>query len=238
MGSVVGTLLYYYCRSGCQASVVASFLAFYPPIPTYSVEGESDTCKFVLTEKLNKTAEDLFSQSTFTVHIIETATKTRIPVLYFKHPEAKYTIIFSHGNAVDIGGMIHFFLLLYYRLKVSIAAYDYTGYGPLSTESPTVRPTERQTYRDIEAVFDWLVDSGRVAQPERELLLYGQSVGSGPSCYLAAQAEQPAPRWRLGSARRRRAVAGLVLHSGILSGLRVLTARCLKTSLTSSSSSS
>jgi hypothetical protein len=43
------------------------------------------------------------------------------------------------------------------------------------------------------------------------VILYGQSVGSGPTCYLAAK----------------RVCAGVVLHSPIMSGMRVLTVRHL-----------
>jgi hypothetical protein len=41
------------------------------------------------------------------------------------------------------------------------------------------------------------------------VILYGQSVGSGPTCYLASK----------------RVCAGVVLHSPIMSGMRVLTVR-------------
>ena len=87
----------------------------------------------------------------------------------------------------------------------------FTGYG-VSMQFG-VRPTEKQTYRDIDAVYDWihtcefsstLLPTGNAAN---DLILYGQSVGSGPSCYLASK----------------RSIAGLILHSPILSGLRVLT---------------
>ena len=37
MGGVVGTLSYMYCQSGCQASIVASYLAFHPPNSTYDI---------------------------------------------------------------------------------------------------------------------------------------------------------------------------------------------------------
>lgn len=43
--------------------------------------------------------------------------------------------------------------------------------------------------------------------PASRVVLYGQSVGSGPSCWLAAQ---------------RPDLAGVVLHSPLLSGVRVL----------------
>lgn len=42
---------------------------------------------------------------------------------------------------------------------------------------------------------------------EEDLILYGQSVGSGPTLHLAAQLQK---------------LRGVVLHSAILSGIRVL----------------
>jgi fermentation-respiration switch protein FrsA (DUF1100 family) len=80
--------------------------------------------------------------------------------------------------------------------------YDYSGYGAC-----TGTATDRQAYMDIDAVFDWCVANtpGNV-----RIVLYGQSIGSGPSCYLA-------------TAKRRNSIAGLILHSPILSGVRVLS---------------
>ena len=70
---------------------------------------------------------------------------------------------------------------------------------------PSQQPSEFNTYYDIEAVYDCLKKDYAVRQ--EDLILYGQSVGSGPTLHLAA---------RLQKAR------GVVLHSAILSGLRVL----------------
>uniref|UniRef100_A0A803QSE0 Uncharacterized protein n=1 Tax=Cannabis sativa TaxID=3483 RepID=A0A803QSE0_CANSA len=66
-------------------------------------------------------------------------------------------------------------------------------------------PSESNTYSDIEAVYECLQTQYGVSQ--EDLILYGQSVGSGPTLHLAAKL----PRLR-----------GVVLHSAILSGLRVL----------------
>jgi pimeloyl-ACP methyl ester carboxylesterase len=68
-----------------------------------------------------------------------------------------------------------------------------------------VQPSESNTYADIEAVYEFLQTQYGVSQ--EDLILYGQSVGSGPTLHLAAKL----PRLR-----------GVVLHSSILSGLRVL----------------
>ena len=67
------------------------------------------------------------------------------------------------------------------------------------------QPSESNTYADIEAVYQCLQSEYGISQ--EDLILYGQSVGSGPTLHLAAKL----PRLR-----------GVVLHSGILSGLRVL----------------
>uniref|UniRef100_A0A7N2MZQ4 Uncharacterized protein n=1 Tax=Quercus lobata TaxID=97700 RepID=A0A7N2MZQ4_QUELO len=66
-------------------------------------------------------------------------------------------------------------------------------------------PSESNTYSDIEAVYQCLETEYGVSQ--EDLILYGQSVGSGPTLHLASKL----PRLR-----------GVVLHSAILSGLRVL----------------
>lgn len=68
-----------------------------------------------------------------------------------------------------------------------------------------MQPSESSTYADIEAIYECLETEYGVSQ--EDVILYGQSVGSGPTLHLAAKL----PRLR-----------GVVLHSGILSGLRVL----------------
>ena len=88
---------------------------------------------------------------------------------------------------------------------MNVVGYDYSGYGT----SKGTRPTEDQTYLDIEAVYDFVVsykngilignrsskgkntpkqsvDSEEIRQLAAErIILYGQSVGSGPSLYIA-----------------------------------------------------
>jgi pimeloyl-ACP methyl ester carboxylesterase len=67
------------------------------------------------------------------------------------------------------------------------------------------QPSEENTYADIEAVYQCLETEYGISQ--ENLILYGQSVGSGPTLHLASRL----PRLR-----------GVVLHSAILSGLRVV----------------
>ena len=85
---------------------------------------------------------------------------------------------------------------LAYQLSVNLLAYDYSGYGESTGE-----PSPSGCYSDIQACWDYLTQE-RGFKPE-EIVLYGQSVGSGPTGHLAAR--QPK-------------LKGCVFHSGIVSG--------------------
>lgn len=174
---------------------------FHPPSPFYEITYNEETKKYSIafsTDLPDVRYENL------KVTILETKTKTKVPVLCLTHPEAKYTIIYSHGNATDCGAMFVMYAMIALSLKVNVVGYDYTGYG--ASLKYNVRPTEKQTYKDIECVYDWCIETKLVKDPAKEVILYGQSVGSGPSTYLASK----------------RPIAGLVLHSPIMSGLRVV----------------
>lgn len=67
------------------------------------------------------------------------------------------------------------------------------------------QPTEQNTYADIEAAYRCLEE--RYGVKEEDVILYGQSVGSGPTLDLAA---------RLMNLR------AVILHSPIASGFRVM----------------
>lgn len=71
--------------------------------------------------------------------------------------------------------------------------------------SVLLQPTEQNTYADIEAAYKCLEENYGAKQ--ENIILYGQSVGSGPTIDLAARL----PRLRAS-----------ILHSPILSGLRVM----------------
>lgn len=134
-------------------------------------------------------------------------TGTFVAALLYKLPPsecspATKTILYSHGNATDVGAMAGLQCVIAKNVKCHVLVYDYSGYG----ESGGV-PMERNTYRDVKMVYEWVVNNV-TDRRESAVILYGQSVGSGPSCYLAS---------------RRANVGGLVLHSPFTSGMRVLT---------------
>ena len=75
-------------------------------------------------------------------------------------------------------------------------------------------PSEDYCYADIDAAYKFLRFDLNV--PARNIVLYGRSLGSGPSCYLAAgtaQSKDPA----LGGP-----VGGVILHAPFLSVFRIV----------------
>lgn len=104
---------------------------------------------------------------------------TRIPYVFFSHPDATNTILFSHGNAEDLGDLQAWMRYLSIQLKVNACAYDYPGYGICC---PDEAASEEGCYRAVEIMFEHLLGKGIPAQ---SILLWGRSLGSGPTVHLA-----------------------------------------------------
>ncbi|MBN1360519.1 MAG: protein kinase [Sedimentisphaerales bacterium] len=130
---------------------------------------------------------------------LETDDGALIWALHLKNPEARFTILYSHGVAEDLGQLRPFFEE-YRKQGYTVFAYDYHGYG-----ASTGKPSETNTYRDVTAAHRYLVERAGV-EPEN-IIAHGRSVGAGPACYLAA----------------REPMGGLILESAFVSALRTVT---------------
>ncbi|GAB2300233.1 hypothetical protein Dimus_034271 [Dionaea muscipula] len=178
---------------GNVTSNVAAKFAFFPPDPpTYQVFRDEEEGVMVFS--------GITADKNVDVHVIETKAGNKIVATLWKHPFARFTVLYSHGNAADLGQMQELFIELRAHLRVNIMSYDYSGYG-----ASTGKPTELNTYSDIDAVYNCLKNGYDIKQ--EDVIVYGQSVGSGPTLHLASRL----PRLR-----------GVVLHSAILSGIRVI----------------
>ena len=130
---------------------------------------------------------------------LKTLKSAIISVLYLPNPGAAYTILYSHGNAEDLGD-IREVLHQFHEHGFSVIAYDYSGYGTSSGQ-----PSEDASYADISAVYDYAVR--KIGLRPENILLLGRSVGGGPSLDLAV----------------RKTVGGLILESSFVSAFRVVT---------------
>jgi abhydrolase domain-containing protein 17 len=147
------------------------------------------------------------------------------------------TILYSHANAEDLGSIYPWCKFLCKMLRVNLFAYDYCGYGMAFEEGKwrrghgyhfawasvfpgivnwyslfqnTDSPSEDNCYADIEAAYDFLRNSLRI--PNQNIVLYGRSLGSGPSCHLTAGTalSEDGP------------VGGLILHAPFMSVYRIV----------------
>ncbi|KAI3822321.1 hypothetical protein L1987_09910 [Smallanthus sonchifolius] len=192
---------------GCVISNLSAKFAFFPPSPpTYQIKKRDDgKLNAIYTSSsmpLTSAAGGVDDGGGCSVDVLSLLTRrgNKIVAFYLKNPYARLTLLYSHGNAADLGQLFDLFVQLKANLRVNLMGYDYSGYG-----ASTGKPTELNTYADIEAVYECLQTEYGVSQ--EDLILYGQSVGSGPTLHLASKL----PRLR-----------GVVLHSAILSGLRVV----------------
>jgi abhydrolase domain-containing protein 17 len=191
-------------------------MAFLPPKLTYDlIEKTSDESQSSSEQdqKSSKSYEFAYSAEYigvdekyitdyFEVFYAKTKMKNNIACLHIKcskKNDSKYTILFSHGNAADLGMLTGFYLRIVNLLNVNLFSYDYSGYGKSSG-----RASEKNLYADIESAYLILLEKYNL-KPEN-VILYGQSIGTAPTVDLATKIEP----------------AGVVLHSPLMSGIRLL----------------
>jgi hypothetical protein len=110
---------------------------------------------------------------------------------------ARWTVLFCHGNAGDIGDRLETIGILH-DLGLSLLIFDYRGYG--RSEG---RPGEAGLFADARAAWRYLVEDAGV--PPGHILVWGRSLGGAVAAQLATEV-QP---------------AGLVLESTFTSAVDV-----------------
>ncbi|XP_019442819.1 PREDICTED: protein ABHD17B-like [Lupinus angustifolius] len=190
---------------GVTSSIAAKFAFFPPQPPSYTVVADESSSSSSTSEAITEEVEKLYIPEVprkENVEVVKVRTRrgNEIVGVYVKYHRTTSTMLYSHGNAADLGQMFQLFVELSNRLRLNVMGYDYSGYG-----QSTGKPTECNTYADIDAAYKFLKEQYGVK--DEQLILYGQSVGSGPTLDLASRIPE---------------LQGVVLHSPILSGLRVL----------------
>lgn len=231
---------------GCQ-NVVTRRLVFFPPTPpSYRLEGDANQLQLVSQDLSHRIpAIEGIEVSFSRVRTRRSNTVACMLIQYVGRDDhrASTTLLYSHGNATDLGHVRGHLIDFARRLRVNVCAYDYSGYGGSSGQC-SVDDVEA----DVEAVFHWVTH--RHAALSRCLILYGQSLGSAASIYLATAeppscsrtcasmscikacsscccssesreaAEQPPDQARQLVGDQ---IHGVILHAPFMSGLRVLT---------------
>jgi abhydrolase domain-containing protein 17 len=122
----------------------------------------------------------------------------RISATYLPNHRSRYTLLYIHGNAEDLGD-IRSDLERLHSYGFSVFAYDYRGYG-----TSDGKPSEGNAYRDAEAAYNYLTQQLKLSSDR--IIIYGRSVGGGSATELATK----------------HPVTGLVLESTFTSAFRVV----------------
>ena len=86
------------------------------------------------------------------------------------------TILFFHGNAGSLENRIHK-LNHFQDMKINFLIIAWRGFS-----GNNGKPSERGFYEDGKSAIDWLVEKG---VDEKNLILYGESLGTGIATHLA-----------------------------------------------------
>lgn len=204
----MGKLCYLFCCPPIP-SRIAGKLAFGPPESSYNfVKKTEDSGRMEVVfkphadwmygEKERRSIEGIF---------VKTSRGNKIGCIFIKVTNnPRFVIIYSHGNAVDLGQMSSFYYGIASHMRCNVFSYDYSGYGVSSG-----RPSEKNMYADVMAAWSTLTTVFGVA--EEQTIIYGQSIGTVPTIYLATRSRPKA----------------VVLHSPFTSGLRLLIPNTKKT---------
>lgn len=205
--------------SGCRHQIVKR-LTYFPPQPPLYVLDESKKknnnayelemrnisdrehtrTMWVIDEGGNQVYPMVIS-SYFKFDFVKTRRGETIATMFIKcsESEVQTTVLYSHGNAADMGCLRDYLREFSAHLQVNVLAYDYSGYGLSSGQ-----PTAANTYADVEAAYKHLTTE--YPEQSKRVIGYGQSLGSSLTIYLGAT--EP--------------LVGLVIHSGLMSGIRTL----------------
>mmetsp|Transcript_54302 Transcript_54302/g.129404 ORF Transcript_54302/g.129404 Transcript_54302/m.129404 type:complete len:252 (-) Transcript_54302:188-943(-) len=132
---------------------------------------------------------------------VTTKTAGKTPALFHQLPNAKYTLLYTHGNAEDLGELMSMVPEMANRCGASVFAVEYPGYSISQADSPS----ESYCYDAVESAWKHLVEVEKVNP--RSVVPFGRSLGSGPAVHIAAQQREP---------------PGLILQSPLESGARAV----------------
>ena len=123
-----------------------------------------------------------------------------VPAIWRPRADARWTVVYFHGNAMDIGHCHSMVNYLNRSLGCSVLCVEYPGYGPAGGS-----PSEEGCYAAADSAYDYLRTVRGV--PAAQIALYGYSLGTGVATDLAARVP----------------VGALILEAPFLSTFRVVT---------------
>lgn len=113
-----------------------------------------------------------------------TADDVKLHGWYIPHPDAKWTLLFFHGNAGNISHREDS-VKIFHRLGVNVFIIDYRGYGRSEGQ-----PSETGLFEDAYSAWKYLLSVKEVKQ--ENIILFGRSLGGSVATKLATDVEPAA----------------------------------------------
>ncbi|MDD5085461.1 MAG: alpha/beta hydrolase [Candidatus Omnitrophica bacterium] len=107
----------------------------------------------------------------------DTADGVRLYAWFIPRENARFTVIFCHGNAGNISQRLNKISILA-NMGLNVFPFEYRGYPPSGGHA-----TEWGLYKDTEAAYDYLTTVKKL--PPASIIVYGESLGGGPAVHLA-----------------------------------------------------
>lgn len=120
---------------------------------------------------------------------LTTARGERIPACHVKSQpwyqssSTRMTLLYSHGNAEDLGLHIEYVEALAHHTGTDVFSYEYVGYSLSRLDG--AEASESACLRSVDAAWRYCVDTLQI--PPKHIVLYGRSIGSGPTVDLASR---------------------------------------------------
>mmetsp|Transcript_8305 Transcript_8305/g.14723 ORF Transcript_8305/g.14723 Transcript_8305/m.14723 type:complete len:270 (+) Transcript_8305:74-883(+) len=150
---------------------------------------------------------------------LTTSERERIPACHVRAKSSEsflsrppMTILYSHGNAEDLALHLDYVDALVHFTGSDVFSYEYVGYSVSKLQG--AEASEAGCIRSIDAAWRYLVDEQKI--PPKRIVIFGRSIGSGPSVDLASREEVE------DSAFSPLDVAGVLLQSPLESGARAV----------------
>jgi len=133
---------------------------------------------------------------------LNTSNNNTIVAIHIKRsPHSGRTILYSHGNAEDLGQILPYIDRMAEICAADVLAYDYCGYSLSTGEA-----SEDGCYQSIDAAYAYLKREG-CGGKDNPIIAFGRSIGSGPTVDLVSRNPE---------------IAAMVLQSPIESGARAV----------------
>jgi abhydrolase domain-containing protein 13 len=104
---------------------------------------------------------------------------------FIEHPqnaERKFTILYCHANAGNMGHRLPIVKILYHRFDANVFIFSYRGYGKSEGH-----PYEEGMKNDAQSAANYLFSHEHI--DKSKLILYGQSIGGAVAIYIASKTE-------------------------------------------------